>query len=154
MRWLKFNAVGGIGILVQLASLALLSAGLHLSYLLATVLAVEAAIVHNFFWHARFTWVDRAPAQEASLTRFLKFNLSTGAFSILGNLVFMGVFVGVLRLNPIVANLLAIACCSLANFAVSDLFVFRAAATHPVVARQVGLAYGSICRSKASSRRA
>ncbi len=47
LRWLKFNAVGGIGIAVQLVLLLGLKAGFHLNYLLATALAVEAAVVHN-----------------------------------------------------------------------------------------------------------
>jgi hypothetical protein len=59
-RWLKFNAVGGIGIGVQLAALAILKSVLHVDYLAATASAVEAAILHNFFWHERFTWADRA----------------------------------------------------------------------------------------------
>ena len=59
LRWLKFNFVGLIGIGVQLLALALLKSGLHLNYLLATALAVETAVVHNFLWHERFTWRDR-----------------------------------------------------------------------------------------------
>jgi putative flippase GtrA len=131
-RWLKFNAVGGIGIVVQLVSLALLTGWMHLDYLSATALAVEAAIVHNFLWHERFTWADRARvAPGHSLKRFLKFNLTTGVFSILGNLAFMRLFVGVCHLNPVVANLLTIASCSVVNFAVSDQFVFRTASAVP-----------------------
>lgn len=57
VRWLKFNFVGGIGIFVQLAALTLFRAGLHLDYLLATGLAVETAVIHNFLWHERFTGV-------------------------------------------------------------------------------------------------
>ena len=59
MRWLKFNLVGGFGIVVQLAALLGLKSGLHLGYLPATALAVEAAVIHNFFWHERYTWADR-----------------------------------------------------------------------------------------------
>jgi len=41
IRWLKFNAVGAMGIAVQLAALALFKSGLHMDYLLATAAAVE-----------------------------------------------------------------------------------------------------------------
>jgi hypothetical protein len=58
-RWMKFNAVGGIGIGVQWAVLLYLKSGFHLSYLVATALAVEAAVARNYFWHERFTWGDR-----------------------------------------------------------------------------------------------
>ena len=59
LRWIKFNAVGGIGIGVQLGALAALRSWLKLDYLLATGLAVEIAVVHNFLWHERYTWADR-----------------------------------------------------------------------------------------------
>jgi len=95
LRWLKFNAVGAAGIVVQLALLALLAKGLGVNYLLATALAVEAAVIHNFFWHQRFTWADRASSgTRESLGRFLRFNLTNGGLSILGNLVLMRLLVG------------------------------------------------------------
>ena len=55
LRWMKFNAVGGVGIGVQLAALTILRSWLKLDYLLATGLAVEIAVIHNFLWHERFT---------------------------------------------------------------------------------------------------
>lgn len=122
VRWLKFNAVGGIGVGVQLAVLTVLKSGLQLDYLLATGLAVEAAVVHNFLWHERFTWSDRVA--DSSLVRFVKFNLTTGLFSIAGNLVLMRVLVGWGKMNFLVANMVTIAACSLVNFLVSDRVVF------------------------------
>ena len=56
LTFLKFNVVGAIGIGVQLAALTLLRDGVGLHYLLATAIAVEAAILHNFLWHMRWTW--------------------------------------------------------------------------------------------------
>ena len=58
-RWLKFNAVGLMGVGVQLAMLVVLASGLRIDYLPATALAVETAILHNFLWHERYTWADR-----------------------------------------------------------------------------------------------
>jgi putative flippase GtrA len=81
MRWLKFNLVGGIGIAVQLLALVLLKAVLQVNYLVVTALAVETAVIHNFLWHERFTWADRT---GTGFSRFLKFNLTTGLFSIAG----------------------------------------------------------------------
>ena len=123
VRWLKFNAVGAGGIAVQLATLALLKSALHLDYLTATALAVEAAVVHNYFWHERFTWADRT--RGSSWARFAKFNLTTGLFSIVGNLLVMKVLVSGAHLNYFVANILTIATCSIVNFLVSDRFVFE-----------------------------
>ena len=125
MRWLKFNAVGFLGMAVQLGSLGFFVHVLGLHYLLATALAVEMAVLHNFIWHWRWTWADRqgiaVPARGIVL---LRFNLTTGLVSIAGNLILMRVLAGAAGLEPIAANLLSIILCSLVNFLVCDHFVF------------------------------
>jgi len=128
IRWLKFNAVGGIGIIVQLLALATFKGWLQLDYLWATALAVEATVIHNFFWHEHFTWSDRLsrqPAPSDAFTRFLKFNLSTGALSISGNLLMMYLLAGVAHFHYLVANIVTITACSIMNFLVSDRWVFQ-----------------------------
>jgi putative flippase GtrA len=123
IRWLKFNAVGAGGIVVQLGTLGILKSLLRVEYLLATALAVEAAVIHNYLWHERFTWADRVNTN--SWLRFLKFNGTTGLFSIVGNVLLMRVLAGNAHLNYFVANILTIATCSILNFLVSDRFVFE-----------------------------
>ncbi len=126
-HWLKFNAVGAIGIAVQLAVLTALTKWLHVEYLLATALAVEAAVLHNFVWHERWTWADRGGNGDVRLVagRLARFHLSTGAVSILSNLLLMRLLVGQAHLPVLPANLLSIAITSLLNFLLSDRFVFR-----------------------------
>jgi putative flippase GtrA len=126
-RWVKFNSVGAIGVGVQLTVLALLAGQLELNYLVATALAVEAAVLHNFVWHEKWTWSDRfeTTSWRGRLQRLLQFNLTTGAVSIVGNLVFMRLFVGLLDIHFLVANLMTIASCSILNFLVSDRIVFQ-----------------------------
>jgi putative flippase GtrA len=121
-RWIKFNVVGAIGIGVQLVVLTALKSGLRMDYLWATGLAVEATVIHNYFWHERFTWADRVAGN--SWTRFLRFNLTTGMISIVGNILLMRILVGELHFNYFLANVLTIAGCSVANFLVNDRFVF------------------------------
>lgn len=58
-RWLAFNVVGSMGVVVQLLVLLTLTEVTGLDYLVATGLAVECAILHNFVWHERWTWRDR-----------------------------------------------------------------------------------------------
>jgi putative flippase GtrA len=129
LRWIKFNVVGSIGIGVQLATLAIFRSELKLDYLLATGLAVEIAVIHNFLWHERFTWSDRPAARPIqSLFRLAKFNLSNGAVSLAGNLVLMRLLVGEFKLNYLASNVIAIVLCSLANFMLGDRFVFEAEA--------------------------
>jgi putative flippase GtrA len=128
-RWLKFNLVGGVGIVVQLAALYLLVGLVGMHYLPATLLAVEAAILHNFYWHERWTWADRTRHNPGAVARrLIAFNITTGMTSLLGNLLFMFLLVDQLGLHYLLANLLAIAACSLFNFLVSDWFIFRPAA--------------------------
>jgi putative flippase GtrA len=125
-RSVKFYTVGAIGIGVQLAALAAYVSIFHINYLLATALAVETALVHNFVWHERYTWVDRTNLKPKDIAvRLVRFNVSNGAVSILGNLAVMRWLVGQAHLPYFYANLIAIAVCSLANFLVSELFVFR-----------------------------
>ena len=125
-QWLKFNAVGAMGILVQLIILTIMTHLARINYLVSTMLGVEAAVIHNFVWHERWTWAHRAQGgTKEMLQRLMKFNFTTGAFSILGNLFFMRIFVGSLRMAVLPANLLTIGACNFLNFAVSELFVFR-----------------------------
>ncbi len=128
-RWCKFNLVGGIGIVVQFAALFFLKSMLHFSYLAATAIAVEAAVMHNFVWHEQFTWADRtkrcAIQYRASFRRLLRFHLGNGAVSIVGNLALMRVMVGQGHMNYLVANAIAIILCSVANFLVSETWVFE-----------------------------
>lgn len=121
-RIVRFSAVGAGGVVVQAALLAILLRVTGMHYLAATALAVEAAILHNFAWHRRWTWADR-PASGVLVT-LLKFNATTGAVSLIGNLLLMFLLVGLLNLGPQVANLVTIAVCSLLNFALADRFVF------------------------------
>ena len=131
MRWLKFNCVGGIGIAVQFAVLFVLKGALHLDYLMATALAVELTVVHNFIWHERFTWVDRTRNDALLLSprkwpaRLLRFNLSNGAVSLVGNLALMKLLVDTGRVNYLLANGIAIVLCSLVNFLLSEEWVFQ-----------------------------
>src|SRR5260370_41730144 len=122
VRWLKFNAVGTMGMVVQFACFGLLFSGLHLNYMVATALAVEAAVLHNFAWHERFTWKER-PAEKHAVG-LLRFHTGNGVGSILGNVALMRALAGGMRLNHYLATGISIALCSVLNFAASEWFVF------------------------------
>jgi putative flippase GtrA len=124
-RWFAFNLVGLLGIGIQLLTLTALHKGMGLHYLLATGLAVETAILHNYCWHMHWTWADRPRRGKENLRRLLRFNLSTGLLSIAGNLVLMDLFVRQLQLHWMPANLAAIGACSIFNFLVSHCFIFQ-----------------------------
>lgn len=124
-RWCIFNVVGVMGVVIQLAVLSILKGQLGLHYILATALAVESAVLHNFVWHERWTWVDRTGVhRRGTFGRLARFNLSTGIVSIASNLGLMTFFVDGLDIHYLPANLLSIGACSLVQFFVSDRFVF------------------------------
>jgi len=127
-RWIRFNGIGALGAGLQLGILALLTGLLDVHYLWATLVAVEAAVLHNFWWHERWTWGDRRAASRPHLYRRLAhFHLANGAISLLGNLVLMRVLAGALGMDPVAANIVAILFCSIVNFGASEWLVFRRA---------------------------
>ena len=123
VRWLRFNLVGAAGMVVQLGALALLNRWVGGHYLCASAAALEVTLLHNFVWHLNYTWRDRRdiPALRVQL---LRFHLSNGVVSMLGNLVLMRILVENLRLPVLIANSIAILCCSVVNFALGDLWAF------------------------------
>jgi len=123
--WLKFNAVGIVGVGVQLAALGVFRSGLKWTIPVSTVAAVECAVLHNFVWHERWTWAHRGLEMAGIPGRLLRFNVSNGLISIVGNLALMELLAVRLHLNYMISNLVAIGACSLINFFVSDKLVFK-----------------------------
>jgi putative flippase GtrA len=124
-RWLRFNAVGLAGILVQLGTLAALKQFTELPTLAATALAVEFAVLHNFIWHERWTWGTHGTPGLGQ--RLLRFHLANGAVSLISNLVWMRILTGPAGMHYLPANAISIAVTALLNFALSERFVFRSA---------------------------
>lgn len=124
-RWLRFNAVGLAGIVVQLAALAALKQWADLPILAATAIAVEIAVLHNFYWHERWTWGTAGTPGLAA--RLLRFHAANGLVSIASNLVWMRLLTGTLGMHYLLANGISIAATALINFALSERFVFRSA---------------------------
>lgn len=123
-RFSRFTIVNALGVVVQLTVLAILTRGLHAGYLVATPLAIAAALWHNFAWHRRWTWADREGRGDR-VSRFVRFALSNGAVSLVGNLGLMIPLIEWAHLEPIAANALAIAACGLINYWISDKIVFK-----------------------------
>jgi putative flippase GtrA len=124
VRFWRFTLVGLLGFAVQLTVLALLvRLGVH--YLAATGVAVEAAVLHNFVWHERWTWADRAPAPDSRVARLWRFHLLNGSVSLGGNLLIVRLLVGGVGLSPLAGNIVSVLACAAINFAGADRLVFR-----------------------------
>ena len=124
--WIKFNVVGVVGFALQLGALFVITQNApRLSYLAATAVAVELAVLNNFVWHQRWTWNDRPTGtKKATLRRLAKFNITTGLVSIAGNLLLMKFFVGHFGLPVVGANVASVASCSILSFILADRIAF------------------------------
>lgn len=123
-RAARFYLVGGLGFGVQLGALWALRGALGLPYLKAAGLAVELAVLHNFFWHERWTWTGRAPA-EGRLGRLWRFHLSNGFLPLAVNLALMRVLAAGLGMHDLAASALGVAVCAVLNFSAAEWFVYR-----------------------------
>src|SRR5205809_5893207 len=101
LHWIKFNVVGVLGFVLQAGALFVLTHTTpRISYLAATAVAVELAVLNNFVWHQRWTWSDRpSTTKKQTLRRLARFNITTGLVSIAGNLLLMNLLVGRFRLS-------------------------------------------------------
>ncbi len=123
VRWAKFNAVGVLGMGVQLAALGGFNRLLAGHYLVATCAALELTLLHNFWWHQRFTWRDRR-SSTPRLQALWRFHVSNGLVSLCGNLLLMRVLVHGAHLPLLAANAVAIVCCSVVNFTLGTRWAF------------------------------
>jgi putative flippase GtrA len=122
VRWGKFNLVGAMGMGVQLASLAVFNRVMDGHYLWASATAIEVTLLHNFMWHLHYTWRDRR--EDGWLRPLVRFHLSNGLVSMLGNLALMRLLVQEAHLPVLAANVTAILCCSIANFCLGNNWAF------------------------------
>ena len=127
IHFIRFNVVGILGFALQTGALFVLTHGPHRTgYLAATAAAVELAVLNNFVWHQRWTWKDRPPATKGeTLRRLVKFNITNGAVSLVGNVIFMSILVGRLRLPIAIAYVMSVTACAICNFFLADRFAFQ-----------------------------
>jgi putative flippase GtrA len=131
-RTVAFISVGIFGFLVQTMVLAVLSLAAHWPVAVATAVAVEAAVLTNFFWHERWTWRDRVQS-SSRWSRLLRFHITNGLTSLTGNTVLTVLFATVFGLSLIAGNVVAVGLMSVFNYRAADRWVFVKRATAFVV---------------------
>jgi putative flippase GtrA len=124
---MRFYTVGLGGFGVQALVLTFLKGVLGLHIIAATVIAVETAVLHNFYWHERWTWAHRNLEWRGTALRLIRFNAGNGLISLGGNVLMMWLLVSKLDVHYLVAAVASLGTCSLLNFLVSDRLVFREA---------------------------
>jgi putative flippase GtrA len=125
VRFGKFNLIGALGAGLQIVLFDLLMNGFQIPQLTATPIAVEIAVLHNFFWHERFTWRDRrlGGLRQRSI-RLWRFHCGNGLISLVGNTVLTFGLVEGLKSPALPSALLAIAFCAPVNFLIADRWVY------------------------------
>jgi putative flippase GtrA len=134
VRFTRFNLVGLMGLALQLTTLALLHRAMPRHNLVATALATEVTLLHNFLWHWHYTWRDRR-TPLTPLRQLLRFHLSNGTVSLAGNVALVRLLTHTTHLPLLVDTLLAVLGCSLANFALSHRWTFANPGQHNIMLR-------------------
>ena len=124
-RFLRFNLIGLVGIIFQLAILWILT-DLGVGYLAASSAAIVVTIAHNFGWHWMWTWADRTPRVPPAIA-FARFFMANGLVSLMSNLALMPIVAGRLGLPAVPSNLIVIVVAGVLNFGLADRVAFRAA---------------------------
>jgi len=119
----KFICVGVVGGVVNCVLLSSLVTRLHWHHLLASAVAIQIAVVHNFIWHDRWTFKDRRE-HSRWLTRFWNYELVAFA-SMLINWLLLAILVDGGHQPLMTANLIGIAFGAVINFAVSKLWTWK-----------------------------
>lgn len=125
-RFGRFNLVGLMGAALQLVLFDLLMERFGLSAVVAAPIAVEIVILHNFFWHERFTWRgQRTVGLRQRAIRLGRFHAGNALISLAGNTLLMYCLSHQLKAPPLGSAVTAIALCAPLNFLVADCWVYR-----------------------------
>lgn len=134
LRFVKFGFVGGSGIIVNAVLFYLLADRLGTDYRLASICAIECAIVSNFMLNHFWTWSDfKIQGRRRFASRFLKFHLSSGLTALIVNWGLLVVLTDMIRIrynlpginDHHISNLIGIGFGAFANFLLSHYWVFR-----------------------------
>jgi putative flippase GtrA len=128
MRFVAFALVGAFGFAVQIAAVAILTSAAGWHAVPATAAAVELAILHNFVWHERWTWRDRAPRGDGRMVRRLaRFHVANGVVSMTATVALAWMLVPLRGWSAIAANVAGVASTGVLNFFALDWWVFATA---------------------------
>jgi putative flippase GtrA len=125
-RGAKYALVAALGAGVNSAGLYLFKGVLGLPLVLASVLAIEIAIVHNFVWFRCWAWKDRFAGQRISFLRQLvAYNAVTGAIDLTGNISVLWALTHFFGMHYLIANVLGMIAPPIAKFWLNEKVFFR-----------------------------
>lgn len=125
-RFGRFNLVGALGAALQVLLFYLLMKYWPMPEAAAAAIAVEIVVLHNFYWHERFTWRDQGPGGLRRRTiRLWRFHAANGLISVVGNTALTYCLVQLLKSPALLAGVAAMAICAPVNFWIADRWVYR-----------------------------
>lgn len=124
VRMSKFAVVGLSGLVVNSGILWILTHFFHIDYRIASLLAIEVAILNNYVWNTVWTWRDR-PADSVGhvLRRFVKFNGASALVALI-NWLSLIALTEWFHIEMMISNLIGIFAASIFNFLVSHYWTF------------------------------
>jgi putative flippase GtrA len=128
MRALSFLVVGGLGALVNLACVWVLSSFTRLPDAADIVLATEVALLFNFLLNDRFTFHSLVDSRRPFWLRCVRFH-GPSALGFVLTLVISLLAHQVGHLSTVVAQAVAILIVTVVNFLMHRLWTYRAVAT-------------------------
>jgi len=123
-RFVAFATVGIVGFFVQVACLLVFVSVTRWQLLVATAASVAVAVLHNFVWHERWTWADRARGGRGWPMRLIAFGATNGVASLAGNVGFVWLYSFAFHAPPLAATGLAVISTTALNFVLADRLVF------------------------------
>ena len=121
-RFIKFIAVGGSGILVNSAALALATDSLHIYYLVSAIIATVASTTWNFVLTEWWVFKIR-PTSEGRLKRFLLFFVMNN-IALLFRTPIIYVLTSVLGMYYLLSNFISLAILTVLRYLLADGFIW------------------------------
>lgn len=124
-RFLKFCIVGASGVVVNMFFFWFFYKKLGIYSLIASLLAIQLAIINNFLWNDKWTWKEkRKPGIGEFFKRLTKFAFASNLVSASGNLLGVFVFLNLLKWHYLFSNFLAISLGVVLNFLVNHYWTY------------------------------
>ncbi len=128
-EFIKYCVVGTSGVLINLGFYLVFTRVLGMEPMSASPVAIEIAILFNFFLNHLWTFKIRRSVGRLR-KKFVKFHLVAGASGVLNYLVFLVLFRS-LGINDILANLAGIAVGTIFNYSLNSFWTWRRPTLEP-----------------------
>jgi dolichol-phosphate mannosyltransferase len=122
--FIRYCLVGLIGTLVNIGVYLLFNRYFHIPLQVASLIAIEASIVSNFFLNNYWTFKTR-PKNLSMLRRLVNFHIAAGISGILFYYLFFLFLTTVLGINDVLSILFATTAGTISNYTINSIWTWR-----------------------------